>query len=368
MEVSFLSDKLQEKLLFLNHAVSLRGQLPILSCFLLKAGSGKLTIMATDLEIGISSTIVAKVEREGAVAVLAKNFTELLANLGSQKITLTKQGDTLELKGEKVRASFQTMPEDEFPKLYDDKGSGQILLKKEDVEKYFMRVVFAASSTETTRPALSGVLVDDDDGKAMLVATDSYRLSLQKNVFATGQGLKKPLIIPSRVIRELFLIKEGGEVKISVSEKNNQALFFLQDTTLVGRLIEAEYPEYQKIIPQDFNTKTEANREELLKAIRIAAVFARETANIIRFSIEKAKITVSANSPSVGQDSVEVEAKTLGETNEIAFNAKYVLDILSTLDEEEVVFEMNGPLNPGIFRLKGDSSFLHLVMPIRLQG
>jgi DNA polymerase-3 subunit beta len=144
-------------------------------------------------------------------------------------------------------------------------------------------------------------------------------------------------------------------------------LFFQGDTVLVGRLIEAEYPEYQKIIPSEFNTKTEVGREDLLKAIKIASVFARETANIIKFSIEKTKITVSANSPSVGQDSADVEAKTTGENNEIAFNAKYLLDILSTLDEEEVVFEMNGPLNPGIFKLKENNSFLHLIMPIRVQ-
>jgi DNA polymerase-3 subunit beta len=368
MKVSFLSDKLQEKLTFLNHGISIRGQLPILSCFLLEAREGKLTIKATDLEIGISSSIEAVVEKEGSVAVLAKNFTDLLANLGSKKITLTQEGETLVLSGEKVKASFQTMPQEEFPKLYDDKGEEYITLKKEEVEKYFLRVAFAASTTETTRPALSGVLIDEEKGSALLVATDSYRLSLQKNVFKTAQELRKPLVVPSRVIKELFLIKEQGVIKINVSDKNNQVLFFQGSTVLVGRLIEAEYPEYQKIIPSEFNTKTEVNREELLKAIRIASVFARETANIIKFSIEKTKITVSANSPSVGQDSVDLEAKTTGESNEIAFNAKYLLDILSTLEEESVIFEMNGPLNPGVFKLKEDNSFLHLIMPIRVQG
>jgi DNA polymerase III subunit beta len=368
MKVSFLSDKLQEKLLFLNHAVSNRGQLPILSCFLITAKQGKLTIKATDLEIGITSSITASIEEEGEVAVLAKNFTDLLTNLNNQKTTLTQEGETLLLKSDKVKASFQTMPKEEFPNLYEEKGEEVLTLKKEDVEKYFSRVVFAASTTETTKPALSGILIDEEKEKVLLVATDSYRLSLQKNVFKTTQGLRKPLVVPSRVIKELFLIKEVGDIKVHVSEKNNQVMFFQGETVLVGRLIESEYPEYQKIIPKEFNTKTEINKEELLKAIRIATVFARETANIIKLSIEKTKIIVSANSPSVGEDSVEIEAKTTGESNEIAFNAKYLLDVLSAINEEDVVFEMNGPLNSGVFKLKGDDSFLHLIMPIRVQG
>ncbi len=368
MKVSFLSDKLQEKLAFLNHAVSIRGQLPILSCFLIEAGKGKLHISSTDLEIGITSSIAANVEKEGKVAIPAKNFTDLLSNLENKKITLVQEGEVLNLTGEKVKASFQIMNNEEFPKLYEDEGEMIVSLKPEEIMKYFQRVGFAASSVETSRPALSGVLFDKEKEGVVVVATDSYRLSLQKNVFKTTQSLKKPLVIPSRVIRELMSIKTDGTIKVHVSEKNNQVLFLTQETVLVGRLIEAEYPEYQKIIPNEFSTKTEVGREDLLKAVRIASVFARETANIVRLIIEKSKITVSANSPSVGEDAVEIEAKTTGENNEIAFNAKYLLDILSILDVEEVVFEMNNPLSSGVFKIKGDNSFLHLIMPIRVQG
>jgi DNA polymerase-3 subunit beta len=153
-----------------------------------------------------------------------------------------------------------------------------------------------------------------------------------------------------------------------VSEKNNQILFSQGETSLVGRLIEAEYPNYEKIIPTEFNTKTEVAREALQNAIKICSVFARETANIIKFSIDKNKIIVSANSPSVGEDTVEIEAKTSGEENEIAFNAKYLLDVLAAVNEENLIFEMTGPLNPGVFKIKGNDSFLHLIMPIRVQG
>ena len=369
MKVTFLSDNLQKKLSFLNHAVSSRGQLAILSNFLFEAKNGKLTISSTDLEIGISSSIPVNVEKEGKVTIPAKNFSDLISNLGSQKITLTLEGETLSLTGEKIKASFQTMSAEDFPKLYEEKGEEIASVKPNEIEEYFLRVVFAAATSDTSRPSLSGVLIDKEKTKVILVATDSYRLSLQKNVFGTNEGLNKPLVVPARIIREMLSMeKTGDSIKIFVSEKNNQILFSQTDTILVGRLIDATYPEYEKIIPADFNTKTEMDKEEFLNAIKICTVFARETANIIKLSVEKNKIIVSANSPSVGEDSVEVNAKTTGEENEIAFNAKYLLDFLSAVNKENLVFEMSGPLNPGVFKIKEDDSFLHLIMPIRVQA
>jgi DNA polymerase-3 subunit beta len=368
MKVSFLSDNLQKKISFLNHAVSTRGQLPILSNFLLEAKGGKLTVSATDLEIGIISTISVSVEDEGKITVPAKSFSDLLSNLGSQKITLETEGESLNLKGEKVKATFQTMSSEDFPKLFEEKGTELINIKKSQIEEYFLRVVFA-SAQDSARPALSGVMVDKDKDGVLIVATDGYRLSLQKNALKTKEDLKKPLVVPSRIIRELLSVKEDEDaVKIFVSEKNNQVIFTQGETVLIGRLIDAPYPPYEKIIPTDFSTKAEVSREELLNAIKISSVFARESANIIKISVSKNKITVSANSPSVGEDSADVEARVIGEENEIAFNAKYVLDILSVLDKEDIIFEMTGPLNPGVFRLKEDNTFLHLVMPIRVQG
>jgi DNA polymerase-3 subunit beta len=368
MKVTFLSDNLQRKISFLNHAVSQRGQLPILSNFLLEAKNGKLTISATDLEIGISSNIAVNIETEGRTTIPAKNFSDLLTNLGSQKITLTMEGETLVLKGEKINASFQTMPAEDFPKLYEEKGEELTTLKKTEIEENALRVVFAAAQ-DSGRPALSGIYFDEDKNMVVLVATDGVRLSLQRNVFKTKEGLRKPIIVPARIIRELLSIKEDDDVvRIFVSEENNQILFAQGETTLVGRLIGAEYPDYQKIIPLSFDTKVDINKDELLNAIKICSVFARETANIIKFTIKKEKVIVSANSPAVGEDNVEVEAKTTGEENEIAFNAKYLLDVLAAVNKETLVFEMTGPLNPGVFKIEDDDSFLHLIMPIRVQG
>jgi len=368
MKLTFLSDNLQRKISFLNHAVSSRGQLPILSNFLLEAKNGKLTISATDLEIGISSNIAVNIETEGRITIPAKNFSDLLSNLGSQKLTLSLDKETLTLKGEKINASFQTMPAEDFPKLYEEKGEELVTLKRSEIEENILRVVFAAAQ-DSGRPALSGILFDEDKNSITLVSTDGVRLSLQRNVFKAKAGLRKPIVVPARIIRELLSIKEDEDsVRVFISEENNQILFAQGETTLVGRLIGAEYPDYQKIIPQNFDTKVDLNRDELLNAIKICSVFARETANIIKFTIKKEKIIVSANSPAVGEDNVEIEAKTTGEENEIAFNAKYLLDVLTSVNKEDLVFEMTGPLNPGVFKIKADETFLHLIMPIRVQG
>ncbi|OGH19732.1 MAG: DNA polymerase III subunit beta [Candidatus Levybacteria bacterium RIFCSPHIGHO2_02_FULL_37_13] len=373
MKVSLLSENLSEKLLLVNHAVSNRSQLPILLNFLIKAEKGVLSVSGTDLEIGIKIEIPSKTEEEGETTVSAKTFSELLSTIPIGKISLVTKEKGLELTGEKIKAMFQTSKAEEFPKLYEDKGEEIVVLGKDVFGKGFPKVVFAASQDQT-RPALSGVLIKEveEDGKnfLLMVATDGYRLSLKKNPLDKKSGEKREvsMLVPSRVIRELLVLSKGADrVSVYASKENNQIVFYQGDTTLVGRLIEGEFPLFEKIIPKDFSTKTIFDKEALRKAVKACYVFARSSANIIKLSIQKEKIIVHVNSPQVGENTVEVEAQTSGEENEIAFNGRYLLDLFSNIEEESMVFEMTGPLNPGVFKIKGDDTFLHLIMPIRVQ-
>ncbi len=376
MRVSLLSENLQKKILFVNHAISSRSQLPILGNFLIEAKDGKLSISATDLEIGITADVPAKIEEEGSATVPAKTFVELVGSIPAGKISLEITPEGLFLSGERVKTVFQTTPSEEFPKLYEEKGEGIMVLKKETMGKDFSKVVFAASP-DSERPALSGVLVKEEKEGFLLVATDGYRLSLKKNALqsvkknfkTTGNNLIS-MLVPSRVIKELVQMEndvEVGDVTVYASKEKNQIILSSSDITLVGRLIEAEFPNYEKIIPTDFSTKTVLEKDSLQKAIKAGYVFARQTAGIIRLAIEKNKVVVSANAPSVGKNTIEVEAKTTGEENEIAFNCRYLLDFLSNTTGELISFEMTGPLNPGVFREINDSSYMHLIMPIRVQ-
>lgn len=369
MKVTLLTTNLQKKLSFINHAVSLKSQLPILFNILLETHEGKLKISATDLEIGIETLIPATIEEEGGITVPAKTFTELLSSLPDEKVTLEVNGASLILTSKKTKSVFPTTPKDDFPRLYEEKGEKIATLDTKTIQKDFSSVIFA-SSIDTTRPALSGVLVRKEAEGFLLVATDGYRLSLKHYKSAQGEGTEETsFIVPARVFKELLAIKEEeGSVSVYISQGSNQILFDQGETTLVGRLIEAEFPNFEKIIPSDFSVSVAFDREEMQKAVKICSIFARDAANIIKFSFKKEQIIVSSQSAAIGENTVAVDAKLSGEENEIAFNARYLVDLFANIDAKEVVFEMTGPLNPGVFKVKDDPSFLHLIMPIRVQG
>lgn len=373
MKIFFLSENINNKISFVNHAVSNRSQLPVLLNFLLTTQKGKLFISATDLEIGIETSIPANIEEDGGITVPARVFFELVSSIPKGKITLYTKEENLVLESEKTKTVFQTMPQDDFPKIYEEKGEKIGVVKKSILEKDFTKIVFAASQ-DSGRPALSGVLFkkekDGKRGNFLLVATDGYRLSLKKEagVIGGGEADETTLLVPARLIKELISLKNEEDVGIYASRKNNQVLFIQNETILAGRLIEAEFPNYEKIIPSDFSTRATVDKKELQSAVKTSAIFARETTNIIKFSLEKNKMVVSASAPSVGESTIEVEAKIEGEENEIAFNARYLLEFLGNIEEETIIFEMSGPLNPGVFKIVGDPTFLHIIMPIRVQG
>lgn len=369
MKFSTLTQNLQKNLSFVHHAVSSRSQLPILLNLLLEVKEGKLVVSATDLEIGIQTEQEIRVEEQGAATVPARQFTELVAALPEGKIEVEKKGNTLEVRGVKTKSTFQTLPKEEFPKLYEERGEKVISIEQQELLRKLARVVFAASQ-DVGRPALTGVLFRREKDGMLFVSTDGYRLSLQRHAVENGDATQddKEILIPVRVLKEVFSLRDTGEVSFFLSRKQNQIVVSQNNATIVGRLIEGGFPDFAKIIPSSVETKSVFDREELLRAIKTGLIFAREAANIVRLSVKKDGIVVSANTPSVGENTVEVEARATGEENEIAFNGRYLLDILGSIEEEEMVFEMTGPLNPGVFKIKDDESFLHLIMPIRVQG
>ncbi|QQG40737.1 MAG: DNA polymerase III subunit beta [Candidatus Levyibacteriota bacterium] len=369
MKLQVLSEYLQKKLPFVFKAISSRTQLPVLQNMLLQARNGKLQISGTDLEIGITVYITANIEEEGEVTIPAKSFLELVNTLPLEKVTLETKDQTLIIVTKNTKSVFQTITADEFPKLYEEKGQEVAKLNKKDLQKALSYVLFAAS-IDTTRAALSGIYVkkdEEDEKKFFFVTTDGYRLSLKYNTIPFR--IEKPLLISARVLKEVMMLKNGEDenIKIFMIEKSNQVLFEDGDTIIVGRLIEAQFPVYEKIIPQEVLTKATFDRVDLVKAVKMCSIFARESANIVKFSVTQDAIIVSANAPQTGENTVTVEAKVTGDDNEIAFNARYLLELLGTIEEEEMVVEMTNPTSPGVFKIKGDPTFLHLIMPIRVQ-
>ncbi len=367
MKVTLLAENLQKKLALTTHAISTRSQLPILTHVLLEARDQHLFLSATDLEIGIEVRVPAQVEEEGATTIPAKLFLELVGALPQDKITLETKEGGLEVLGKRTHSVLQATPRDEFPTLYEDLGQELLILNPGEIKKLFGKIVFS-SSMEVTRPALSGVLVKKNPEGFVVVSTDGYRLSLDQFLTTAPSEDETTVIIPAKVIKEAMGLGEEEKVSVYISRHNNQVVFSQKDAVLVGRLIEAEFPNYQKIIPTDNATKVTFDKEEMQKAVKACSIFAREAANIIKFSIKKGIVVVSAKTPSLGENTVEVEAQLVGEENDIALNSRYILDFLANVGAEQVTFEMTGPLNPGVFRIVGNPHFLHLIMPIRTQG
>jgi DNA polymerase III subunit beta len=371
MKVQLLTDNLQKKLAFVNHAVSAKSQLPVLQNILIETSGDKIKICSTDLEIGIETYCQAVIIEEGGITIPTKLFTELINSLPSETITLETKDTNLTVSSKRTKSVFQTIPKEEFPKLYDEKGTLVAKMKAEQLRADISSLVFSASQ-DSTKPALSGILLKQEKEGFLLVATDGYRLSLKRHpvasVVTAAANEDITMIIPSRIFRELNTIKEeADDIIMFVSKSSNQVVFEIGETLVIGRLIEATYPNYERIIPLDFSAQVHFEREDLHKAVKICSIFARDTANIIKLAIQKEAIIVSSQTSSVGENTVKIEAALTGEENEIAFNARYLMDVLSNVSAERMAFAMTGPLNPGVFKVENDESYLHLIMPIRVQ-
>ena len=366
MKVSFLLDNVNKKLPWVSRIVSSRSEMPILSSVLIEAAKGKIEISATDLETGIIIEAPANIEEEGRVVVSSKTFIEILGNLTGEKVNLETEDDKkIIIKTKNTKTTLSASSEEEYPKIYEEKGKEWARLSAEELEREIKRVVIAAS-VDGERADLSGVLIKKDGSSKTFVATDGYRLSLQVKKEKGGEKEEKEIIIPARLLRDQVSMR-AGVVQILYSEKTNQVILKREEAVVVGRLIQAKFPDYQRILPTEYSTKAVFDRKEMQQAIKMCVVFAREASNVIKFSVGKNKITVSANAPTLGEGTVDVAAKVEGEENDIAFNARYLTELLANIDDEEMILEMTSPVAPGVFKIVGDDSFLHLIMPIRVQ-
>lgn len=370
MRITCLQENLSRALLLANRIVSQKIQLPILSNVLLVASKNSFSVWATDLEMGIKIETPAKIEEEGEITVPAKIFYELVAALQPGQVELETQETNLLLKTKNQKATFAGTPAVEFPRFDNNKQTHALSIKKQDLRKIVKSVCFA-SAIDDTRPVLSGVLFKSDGGQYTFVATDGYRLSFKK-IKSEFKDANTKLIVLNRVLKELsFLVEKTGEdtedIDIFLTPEENQIRFVAGENIVVGRLIEGEFPAYEKIIPQNTNTTVVFDREDLLNSVKTASIFARDSANIVKITIKGDSVLISANAPQVGENESKIEVKTTGEENEIAFNSRFLLEFLASIDEKEIIFEMTGPLNPGVFKLKNEDSFFHLIMPVRIQ-
>ena len=367
MIAHILQENLAKALNQTGRIIPVKPQLPILQNILLETTEGRLRIVATNLETTEIVWVGAKVEKEGSFCVPARLFSELVASLPQDTVFLSVNDTALVVKSQGFAATIPGISAKEFPPVPKVKEKTHSNIGKDEFCRVISRVLFAAA-TDEGRPLLTGIRVKQQDGTLVFAATDGYRLSVKHTSLVLG--FEADMTIPSRALTEVVKVsgedKETKELTIAQTEEG-QLVFGIGDTEIHTRRIDGEYPNFEKIIPRSFSSRALLDRQKLTAAVKSASIFARDNANIIRFSLDNQQIVVTANTPQVGENKVEVEAKIDGEGGEIAFNSRFLLDFLANFPEEELLFEMTGSLNPGVFKPVKDDSYLHVIMPVRVQ-
>ncbi len=378
MKITCLQENLAKGLATVGRAVATRSTLPVLSNILLESDNGRLRLAATNLEIGVNCWIGAKVEEEGRITVPARLLTEFVNSLPSGQIVLelSDRTQTLNLKCARYEANIKGIDAGEFPDVPTAESIGghdNLHLEAGVFRTMIDQVVFAAA-TDESRPILTGVLAKFHQGGLTLAAADGFRLSVTSADVGADLDEITSVIVPARALAELSRISTDQQdpVELIITPARNQILFHLTSTDLVSQLIEGNFPDYNQIIPKNHTTRTTLNTSELLKAVKVAFLFARDAANIIRFNIVPAneltpgQIIITGTSAEFGDNVSEVDASIEGDTVEIAFNARYMIDALSVLGTPEVALETSTPSSPGVLRPVGGEDFLCVIMPMHI--
>ncbi len=366
MNVTLLQENFLRALTKTSRILSAKPQLPILQNALLMTEKGRLRVTTTNLETTESVWVGAKVEKEGGICVSAKLLTEFVMTIPPEAMRLSVSEGVLHITSSGTKATIPGVDASEFPPVAKEKqGKGAPIDKKTLLSALDM-VIFSAASDEG-RPLLTGVKFKKEGSKMLVVATDGYRLSLKKVELSLLD--KVDLIIPARALGEVAKVgaeeKEGDKLTLGETEDGGLR-FSTGDTDVITRTIDGEYPDFTKIIPGKWTTRVLFDTQTLVRAVKSAAIFARDSANIVKIHVENQSVTVSANAPSVGENSVEIEAKIDGDGGDIAFNSRFLVEFLTRFTGEELLFEMTGSLNPGVFRPVKDETYLHIIMPVRV--
>ena len=371
MKLQILQENLERAVSTTSRFASTRAQLPILSNILLSTKKSKIYISSTNLEISASVQVGAKVEEEGEISIPAKVISELVANLPKETVSLTSEKEQLKVSVSGFSSTVLGMNSSDFPKIPNTiEKEKSISFSQDEIVGALGQVIFA-TSTDETRPILTGVLFLFGKNSLSLVATDGFRLSRKTLPLKVGKGVPHSVVIPKGVLSEISrTASEDGEILFGVQDKEKQVIFGIGDTVLTSRLLEGEYPDFEKIIPKSSTTKVLIDKEEFARAVKLASIFARESANIVKIKVLKDSVNISAESSSAGSQETTVDAKVeSGERNfEISFNYRFVEDFLHSATGEEVKMEFTTVSAPGVFTDTSDPSYLHLIMPVKVQS
>jgi DNA polymerase-3 subunit beta len=364
-----MQENLARGLSVVSRAVSARSTLPVLANVLLRTEDGGLKLTATNLEIGITYWVPGRIDNDGATTIPARLLTDLVGSLpAAERVDLELgDGETLHLRAGRVETHIKGIEADEFPSIAPAGERPTTRIAQRALRRGLEETIFAAASDEA-RPILTGVLARFDGDRLTLAAADNYRIAV-KTLTIEDPVSDTSVVIPARALAEVVRILGDTDdlVEIVLATSRNQVVFHLEGIDIVSRLIDGQFPNYQQVLPAGHATRALVDRDELLRAVRPAALIASASANIVKLSVGpdgEAGVAVTATAD-VGDYEGHVEAEVEGDGTTIAFNARYLADVLGHVDTERFALEFNGPLSPGVFRPTESDDYVHVVMPVR---
>ena len=379
MKVTCLQENLAKGLGIVNRAVATRTTLPITQHILLQTDGGRLKLSATNMEIALSCWIGAKVEEEGTVTLPARFLTPFVDSLPNDKLAMTLQprGRQVKIQCGRNQATIGGMDADDFPPIPTVEGDATIRLEPSALRKALSQVVFAAA-TDDSRPVLTGIHTKVDGNEVTFAAADGFRLAVHRLPLAEPTRTTFEVIVPARALSELnrLLGDQDGPVEMTLNANRSSVLFRLNTVEMVAQLLnQGQFPNYSQLIPQSYATRAVVSVSEFLRETRISSIFSREGSGIVRLQVQPGdgnglgvgQLQVSARADEVGDNEGEIDATVDGEAAKIAFNSKYLQDVLSVLDSGQVALETASPSSPGVLRPVGSDNYVHVVMPMFVQ-
>jgi DNA polymerase-3 subunit beta len=376
MRVSCLQENLAKGLSIVSRAVASRSTLPVLGNVLLATDQGRLKIAATNLELAVTCWIGAKVDADGATTVPARVLADFVSSLPPERIemVLNDKTQTLHLKCARYDANIKGIDAQEFPIIPTIGDGKKISLEPATLREMIEQVTFAAA-TDESRPVLTGVAAKFEKDKVTFAAADGFRLSVRHATLTAPVEQAFSVIIPAKALQEVARVSGDQEepIEMAVTENRSQVLFKLTNIEIVSQLIDGTFPDFTRIIPESHTTRTTVKTSELQNAVKASSVFARESMNTVRMQIAPAndmgggKITITATSAESGDNVSDIDATVDGGSVEIAFNARYLTDVLNVLRAAQVAIETTSASSPGVFKIVGRDDFIHVIMPMHVK-
>ncbi len=350
--------------------VDKKSTMPILNHFLLKVSNKSASLMATDLDIALQDTMKAEIEGRGGLCIPARKLFEIAREVEGELLLEIQENNWIQVTSGKSTFKLMGLPPEDFPSLPELETKDQFVINASTLSDMIDKTIYATGESDT-RYTLNGLLLHLIPGKkekleARIVGTDGHRLSMTRSEIQGKVESEQKLILPKKAASELRKLIDSGEPEeVTVTIGKNHVSFSLGDTNLTTRLIEGNYPDYEQVIPQQNEKKVLIERSMFFKALKRASIMSREKTNAVRFDLETNKITLISMNPDIGEAREEIDVKYKGDKMTIGFNAKYIMDILQSMDGESVRLELDEPLSPALIFEEGNDNYTCVVMPMR---